>query len=175
VTLRIDPLGKLRQSPGCLRRQAIEREVRQNGKSQKATHQLKRRIDGRCRRRSPPPTYCAGAAACISPPPFPPRTTTAALLGLKARGLLGALVGQLMAAKRAPGRHFIDTEAASSFLWFATIQGIEGKQDLANLAPKGCFIAAQAIEREVGQIGKTQKAARELNGRIDNRADSIRL
>jgi hypothetical protein len=47
----------------------------------------------------------------------------------------------------------IDTEVASSFLWFAAIQGIEGKQDLANLTPKGCFIAAEAVEGEVGEIG----------------------
>ena len=44
----------------------------------------------------------------------------------------------------------IEAEEGSSFLWFASIQGIEGKQDLADLAPKGCFIAAEAIEREVG-------------------------
>jgi hypothetical protein len=35
------------------------------------------------------------------------------------------------------------------------------------LAPKGCFIAAEAIERVVGQIGETQKATRELSGRMD--------
>jgi hypothetical protein len=54
---------------------------------------------------------------------------------------------------------------ACSFLWFAAIQGIERKQDLAGLAPKGCLIAAQAIEREVGQIGQTQKATRESSVR----------
>jgi hypothetical protein len=43
----------------------------------------------------------------------------------------------------------IDTEACS-FLWFAAIQGIKREQDLTGLAPKGCFIAAQAIECEVG-------------------------
>jgi hypothetical protein len=60
-------------------------------------------------------------------------------------------------------------------LWFAAIQGIKRKQDLTGLAPKGCLIAAQAIEREVGQIGKAQKAMRELNGRIDDRCDRIWL
>ena len=35
---------------------------------------------------------------------------------------------------------------------------------LAGLAPKGCFISAEAVEREVGQIGETQKATRELVG-----------
>ena len=48
-------------------------------------------------------------------------------------------------------------------LWLAAIQGIERNEGLANLAPKGSFIAAEAIEREVGQISKTQKATRELN------------
>ena len=33
------------------------------------------------------------------------------------------------------------------------------------LAPKGCFISAEAVESAVRQIGETQKAARELNGR----------
>ena len=41
------------------------------------------------------------------------------------------------------------------------------------MAPKGRFIAAEAVEREVGQIGKTQEATRELNGRIDPRSDGI--
>jgi hypothetical protein len=30
-----------------------------------------------------------------------------------------------------------------------------GLKDPARLAPKGCLIAAEAIEREVGQIGET--------------------
>jgi hypothetical protein len=34
---------------------------------------------------------------------------------------------------------------------------------LPDLAPKDCFIAAKAIERVIGQIGKTQKAPREFN------------
>ena len=41
------------------------------------------------------------------------------------------------------------------------------------MAPKGCLIAAQAIQREVGQIGKAEKATRELNGRVDGRSDRI--
>jgi hypothetical protein len=40
-----------------------------------------------------------------------------------------------------------DTEAAPSLLWFATTQCIESKQDLAGLAPKGCFIPAKPVER----------------------------
>ena len=49
-----------------------------------------------------------------------------------------------------------DTETASSLLWFAAVQGIESKQDSAGLAPQGCFISAEAIERVVGQIDETQ-------------------
>jgi hypothetical protein len=33
-------------------------------------------------------------------------------------------------------------ETGPSVLWFAAIQGIKGKQDLAGLAPKDCFIPA---------------------------------
>jgi hypothetical protein len=66
----------------------------------------------------------------------------------------------------------IDTEACS-FLWFAPIQGIKCNQDLTGLAPKGCLIAAQAIEREVGEIGQPQKATGELNGSIECRFDGI--
>jgi hypothetical protein len=50
------------------------------------------------------------------------------------------------------GRQFwpisIDTEVSSSFSWFAAIQGIERIEDLAGLAPKGCFMAAEAIKRK---------------------------
>ena len=46
-----------------------------------------------------------------------------------------------------------DTETAPSLLWFATIQCIESKQDLAGLAPKDCFIPAKPVERIAGQIG----------------------
>src|SRR5262249_10101598 len=66
-------------------------------------------------------------------------------------------------------------ETALSLLWFAAIQRIERKQDLASLAPKRCFITAQAIEREVGQISETQKAPCELDSPIDSGSDRIRL
>ena len=65
------------------------------------------------------------------------------------------------------GRPFLpatETETAPSILWLAPIQCVEGKQDLADLAPKGCFIPAKPIEREVGQIGEAQKAAGEVSG-----------
>ena len=68
--------------------------------------------------------------------------------------------------------NIIDKESCS-FVWFAAIQGIKRKQDLTGLAPKGCLIAAQAIQREVGQIGEAQKAAGELNGGIERRSDRI--
>ena len=48
-----------------------------------------------------------------------------------------------------------EAETAPSIPWFAAIQGIKRKQDLAGLAPKGCFISAEAVERVVGQIGET--------------------
>jgi hypothetical protein len=60
-----------------------------------------------------------------------------------------------------------DTETAPSVLWFATIQGVEGKQDLADLAPKDGFIPAEPVERVAGQIGKAQKATREVGGGVD--------
>ena len=49
-------------------------------------------------------------------------------------------------------------------LGFAPIQCFERIKDAAGLTPQRCFISAEAIEREVGQIGETQKAARELDG-----------
>jgi len=52
----------------------------------------------------------------------------------------------------------------SPFLRFAAIQGVERIEDPTSLAPKSHFIAAQAIERKVGQIGKTQKAMGEFDG-----------
>ena len=67
-----------------------------------------------------------------------------------------------------------ETETAPSLLWFAAIQGIESKQDPAGLAPQGCFIAAEAIEREVGQIGQTQKATRKVSVGFDGRFDRFR-
>lgn len=45
-------------------------------------------------------------------------------------------------------------EAAPPIPWFASIQGIQSKQDLPGLPPKGCFISAQAVKREVRQIGE---------------------
>ena len=60
-----------------------------------------------------------------------------------------------------------DAETAASFLWLTAIQGIERKQDTADLAPKTCFISAEAVEREAGQIGETQKATREVSARTD--------
>jgi len=59
-------------------------------------------------------------------------------------------------------------------LWFPAIQGIEGKERLADLAPQSCFIAAETIEREVGQISKTQEAACELDSMVDVRLDRFR-
>src|SRR6476660_4334293 len=54
---------------------------------------------------------------------------------------------------------------APSIPWFAATQDIKCEQNLTGLVPKGCFISAEAVESSVRQIGETQKAARELNGR----------
>jgi hypothetical protein len=66
-----------------------------------------------------------------------------------------------------------EVEAAPSIPWFAAIQGIKRQQDLAALAPKGCSISAEAVEHVVGQIGKSQKASRELGGGIVSRFDGL--
>ena len=75
------------------------------------------------------------------------------------------------------GRQFLSAanmKTAPSFAWLAAIQGIERKQDLARLAPKGRFISAKAIKGEVRQIGETQKATRELGGGTNNRSAGSR-
>jgi hypothetical protein len=50
------------------------------------------------------------------------------------------------------------TEAPRSFLRFVAIQGVEREQDLSGLAPKGCLIAAQAIECEVPNAKATRES-----------------
>jgi hypothetical protein len=62
-------------------------------------------------------------------------------------------------------RTVTETKAASSLLRFAPIRRIERKQYATGLAPKGRFIAAEAIECEIGQIGQAQEAAGELDCR----------
>jgi hypothetical protein len=37
-------------------------------------------------------------------------------------------------------------------LWFAAIEGIESKQNLTGLAPKGCFVSAEAVERDARAV-----------------------
>ena len=49
-----------------------------------------------------------------------------------------------------------DTEGAPSIRWFAAIQGIKRKQDLAALAPKGCFISAEAVEHITASIKRNR-------------------
>ena len=70
-------------------------------------------------------------------------------------------------------REFAEAETAPSIPWLAAIQGIKSKKDLAGLAPKGCFISAEAVEHVVGQIGESQKATRELGGGIDSHFDGF--
>jgi hypothetical protein len=38
---------------------------------------------------------------------------------------------------------------------FAAIQGIEGEENLADLAPQRCLVSTEAVKGEVGQIRKT--------------------
>jgi hypothetical protein len=40
-----------------------------------------------------------------------------------------------------------------SVLWFATIQSVESKWDLADLSPEDRFIPAKPVKREVGLRG----------------------
>ena len=42
-----------------------------------------------------------------------------------------------------------DTETGPSIPWFAATQDIKCEQDLAGLAPKGCFISAEPVESVV--------------------------
>ena len=58
------------------------------------------------------------------------------------------------------------TEPVCFLLWFATIQCIQSKQDLAGLAPKDCFIPAKPVEWVARPIGQAQKATREVGGGI---------
>ena len=58
------------------------------------------------------------------------------------------------------------TKTPLSLLWFAAIQIVERIKNLLGLPPKNSFIATEAIERKIGQIGESQKAAGELDRRI---------
>jgi hypothetical protein len=49
------------------------------------------------------------------------------------------------------------------------IEHIERKQNLADLAPEHRFVAAQPVEREVGQVGKTPEATRQLGAEVCGR------
>ena len=62
-----------------------------------------------------------------------------------------------------------NTGTATSLLGFSPIQCIKREQDPAGLAPQGRFIAAETIEREIGQVGQTQKTAGEFDGIVSFR------
>ena len=66
-------------------------------------------------------------------------------------------------------RPFAEAEMAAPVPWFAAVQLIEREQDLCDLAPERCFIATEAVERVVRQIGKAQEARREVSGRTNGR------
>jgi hypothetical protein len=61
----------------------------------------------------------------------------------------------------------VGAKTALSFLRFATIQGVEREEGLADLTPQVRFVSGEAVEREAWQIRETQKAIRELSGRKD--------
>ena len=90
------------------------------------------------------------------------RKLVAALEAEEVVRLAGGSLLASIALKRRQWRLPADRETSPSFLWFAAIQGIERKERLADLAPQGCFIAAEAVECVIGQIGETQEAACQL-------------
>jgi len=92
------------------------------------------------------------------------------------------LSGKFPAAQKRRGQYSSCSNARSSwrlptapsFLWFTAIQSIEGEERLADLSPQGCFVAAEAVERAIGQIGETQEAVCELDGMRDVRLNRFR-
>src|SRR5262249_16415502 len=52
---------------------------------------------------------------------------------------------------------------ARPLLRFAAVQFFKGVQHPAGLAPKGRFIATEAIERKIGEISESQETAGELD------------
>ena len=52
--------------------------------------------------------------------------------------------------------HFRDNRRTTApLLRFASIKGLERVKDPTGLAPESRFIAAEAIEREIGKVGET--------------------
>src|SRR5262249_38286258 len=52
-----------------------------------------------------------------------------------------------------------EPNSARPLLRFAAVQFFERVERPTSLAPKACFIATEAIEREIGKIGESQKTA----------------
>jgi hypothetical protein len=62
-----------------------------------------------------------------------------------------------------PSHHFTraaKTELATFGRAHYEVLSIERNQDLTNLAPKGCFISSETIERVIRQVGYPPCAAR---------------
>jgi hypothetical protein len=57
----------------------------------------------------------------------------------------------------------IAPKTARSLLWLAAIKSLERVKNPPGLSPQGSFIAAETIQREIGQVGQTQKTASELD------------
>jgi hypothetical protein len=66
-----------------------------------------------------------------------------------------------------------DERPTPSFLWFAAMQSIECQKHLADLTPKRRLISTEAVQGVVGHVGDTQKAAREIWGRMDGSSEGF--
>ncbi len=54
------------------------------------------------------------------------------------------------------------TDTARSFLWLAAIQIVERIKNLPGLAPKGRFVAAEAVKRIIGEVREPQETPGEI-------------
>src|SRR5262249_16142930 len=59
-----------------------------------------------------------------------------------------------------------NSKLAPSLLWLATVQCIEGEQDLSDLTPERCLVATESVQGGIRQIGKAQEAACEVGARV---------
>src|SRR5260370_25752367 len=88
-------------------------------------------------------------------PSEPPATSSNAAMGARRPALISW--GAAIRGGRQPGNGAFCPVVCGD-------PGIKGKQDLAGMAPKDCFIPAKPVERVVGQIGQTREAMCEVGG-----------
>src|SRR4051812_22928255 len=60
--------------------------------------------------------------------------------------------------------HLKTHSLAAHLRWLAAVQSVQRKDGLACLTPKAGLVTAESVERVSRQIGKTQKAACEIQG-----------